>query len=49
MCAFVPLCLLAILQARANSSSNVIVLAGVLAGAIAGTKYTGLFLPPRCS
>ncbi len=42
MCAFVPLCLLAILQARANSSSNVIVLAGVLAGAIAGTKYTGL-------
>jgi hypothetical protein len=42
MCAFVPLCLLAILQARVNSSSNFIVLAGVLAGAIAGTKYTGL-------
>ena len=42
MCAFVPLCLLAILQARVNSSSNFIVLAGVLTGAIAGTKYTGL-------
>jgi Protein of unknown function (DUF1420) len=42
MCAFVPLCLLAILQARVNSSSSFIVLAGVLAGAIAGTKYTGL-------
>jgi len=42
MCAFVPLCLLAILQAHVNSSSNFIVLAGVLAGAIAGTKYTGL-------
>jgi hypothetical protein len=42
MCAFVPLCLLAILQARINSSSSFIVLAGALAGAIAGTKYTGL-------
>ena len=42
MCAFVPLCLLAILEARVNSSSKFIVLAGVLAGAIAGTKYTGL-------
>jgi hypothetical protein len=44
MCAFVPLCLLAILQARVNSSSSFIVSAGVLAGAIAGTKYTGLIL-----
>jgi hypothetical protein len=42
MCAFVPLCLVAILQARVNSSPNFMVLAGVLAGAIAGTKYTGL-------
>ncbi len=42
MCTFVPLCLLAILQARVNSSSKFIVLAGMLAGAIAGTKYTGL-------
>ena len=42
MCAFVPLCLLAILQARITSSSTFIVLAGVLAGAIAGTKYTGI-------
>src|SRR5260370_6914684 len=42
MCAFVPLCLLAISQARGNSSSSFIVLAGVLAGAMAGTKYTGI-------
>jgi len=42
LCAFLPLCLLAILQARSNSSSSFIVLAGVLAGAIAGTKYTGI-------
>ena len=42
MSAFLPLCLLAILQARITSSSTFIVLAGVLAGAIAGTKYTGI-------
>src|ERR1700739_4187696 len=42
MCTFVPLCLLAILEARVKPTSNFTVLAGVLAGAIAGTKYTGL-------
>ncbi len=42
MCAFVPLCLLAIVHAGSTSSSRFVVLAGVLAGAIAGTKYTGI-------
>jgi hypothetical protein len=42
MCAFLPLCLLAILHARSGSASRFVVLAGVLAGAIAGTKYTGI-------
>jgi hypothetical protein len=42
LCAFLPLCLLAILQAHSNLSTSFIVLAGVLAGAIAGTKYTGI-------
>jgi len=42
MCVFLPLCLLAILHARNDSSPGFVVLAGLLAGAIAGTKYTGI-------
>ena len=42
MCAFVPLSLLAILKSRGNSSPGFIILPGILAGAIAGTKYTGM-------
>jgi len=42
MCAFVPLCLLTILRARQESSFGPIVLAGIFAGATAGTKYTGV-------
>jgi hypothetical protein len=42
MCAFVPLCLLAIIQAQRMGSVPFVILAGVLAGAIAGTKYTGI-------
>jgi Protein of unknown function (DUF1420) len=42
MCAFVPLCLLAILKSRADSSPGFVILAGILAGAVVGTKYTGL-------
>jgi hypothetical protein len=42
MCAFVPLCLRAILKSRGDSSPGFIILAGILAGAIAGTKYTGM-------
>jgi hypothetical protein len=44
MCAFVPLCLLAILRARATAHAGEVILAGIFAGATAGTKYTGLFL-----
>jgi hypothetical protein len=44
MCAFVPLCLLAILQAHGNPSPGLILLAGILAGGTAGTKYTGVIL-----
>ena len=44
MCAFVPLGLLAILQARENPAPGAIILAGMFAGATAGTKYTGVFL-----
>ena len=44
MCACLPLCLLAILRARTKSRPGEIILAGILAGAVAGTKYTGLFL-----
>ena len=42
MCAFLPLSLLAILKARGSSSSGFVILAGILAGAVASTKYTGL-------
>jgi len=42
MCALVPLSLLAILKSRGNPSAGLIILAGILAGAIAGTKYTGM-------
>jgi len=44
MCAFVPLCVLAILRARENPRPGNVVLAGILAGATAGTKYTGVIL-----
>ena len=42
MCAFLPLSLLAILKASGSSSSGFVTLAGILAGAVASTKYTGL-------
>ena len=44
MCAFVPVGLLAILKAQANPKPGAIILAGVFAGAAAGTKYTGVIL-----
>ena len=42
MCAFLPLSLLTILKARERGGAGFVVLAGILAGAVAGTKYTGL-------
>jgi hypothetical protein len=42
MSAFVPLCVLAILKARGVLSPSLIIVAGIFAGATAGTKYTGL-------
>lgn len=44
MCAFVPLCFLAILRAREQPSFGIVSLAGIFAGAAAGTKYTGVIL-----
>src|SRR5207302_5112066 len=44
MSAFVPLCVLSIFKARSDLSPGVIILAGIFAGATAGTKYTGLIL-----
>jgi hypothetical protein len=44
MSAFVPLCVLAILKARGILSPGSIIVAGIFAGATAGTKYTGLVL-----
>lgn len=41
MCAFVPLGLLAILKSHAAPKPGTIILAGIFAGAAAGTKYTG--------
>ena len=41
MCAFVPLGLLAILKSQAAPKPGTIILAGIFAGAAAGTKYTG--------
>jgi len=44
MCAFIALSLLAFLQGRADEKIGAIVLSGVLAGATAGAKYTGIAL-----
>jgi Protein of unknown function (DUF1420) len=44
MCAFLPLSVLAILLAERTQSVRACVLGGILAGAIAGTKYTGILM-----
>jgi hypothetical protein len=44
MCAFLPLDILAILFAARSQSIGACVLAGILAGATAGTKYTGILM-----
>jgi len=44
MCALLPLCLLAIPHASSDHRIGASILAGVLAGAVAGTKYTGILL-----
>ncbi len=44
LCALVPLCWLSIVRAAEVPQPGAIVLAGILAGAVAGSKYTGILL-----
>ena len=44
MALFAPLCVVAILRAKETTSWQAAMVAGLLAGATAGTKYTGLIL-----
>lgn len=44
MCAFLPLSVLAVLQAAETRDIRVCILAGILAGATAGAKYTGILM-----
>lgn len=44
MCALLPLCLLAVLHAAHRQNLPACLLAGIFAGAIAGSKYTGILM-----